>query len=170
VTATDATEPGFVTVYPAATNQPLASNLNVDHPGQTIPNHTVARLGYQGRVSTYSLTDVQLLFDVAGWFTGDLTPPDPGVPLSPPTPPSPSTPTTTPPATAPTTSTSTTTTTMPSGPPARPPPSASVNCSDFPNWAAANAWFQYWYPVYGDIAGLDSNHDGVPCESLPGAP
>jgi hypothetical protein len=69
VTATDATQPGFVTVYPAATNRPLASNLNVERLGQTIPNLAVARLGYSGRVSMYSLTDVQLLFDVAGWFT-----------------------------------------------------------------------------------------------------
>jgi hypothetical protein len=28
----------------------------------------------------------------------------------------------------------------------------------------------YYFPTYGDIAGLDSNHDGIPCESLPGAP
>jgi hypothetical protein len=45
-----------------------------------------------------------------------------------------------------------------------------VNCSDFPNWAAANAWFQYHFPIYGDIAGLDADHDGIPCETLPGAP
>jgi hypothetical protein len=59
-----------VTVYPAATNQPVASKLNVDHVGQTIPNLAVARLGFLGRVSMYSLTDIDLLFDVAGWFTG----------------------------------------------------------------------------------------------------
>src|SRR4029453_4235137 len=101
-----------------------------------------------------------LLFDVAGWFTGDLTPADPGVALSPPTPPAPTSPTTAPPTTP--------RTTTPSGPPPGPPPSSSVNCSDFPNWAAANAWFQYWFPIYGDIAGLDGNHDGVPWEPLPG--
>jgi hypothetical protein len=168
VTATNATAPSFVTVYPAATNQPLASNLNVDHVGQTIPNLAVARLGFLGRVSMYSLTDIDLLFDVAGWFTGDLTPPDPGVATSPPIPP----PTTTAPpgSTVPPATTTTPPTTTPSGPPAGPPPSASVNCSDFPNWAAANAWFQYWFPIYGDIAGLDADHDGIPCETLPGAP
>src|SRR5262249_39822442 len=72
VTATNARTPGFVTIYPAATNQPAASNLNVDHVGQTVPNLAVARVGYEGRVSMYSLTDIDLLFDVAGWFTGDL--------------------------------------------------------------------------------------------------
>jgi hypothetical protein len=45
-----------------------------------------------------------------------------------------------------------------------------VNCSDFPDWAAANTWFQYYFPIYGDIAGLDADHDGIPCETLPGAP
>src|SRR5207237_1945720 len=75
VTATNSTAPSFVTVYPAATNQPVASNLHVDHVGQTIPNLVVGRLGEQGRVSMYSLTDLDLLFDDAGWFTGDFTPP-----------------------------------------------------------------------------------------------
>jgi hypothetical protein len=45
-----------------------------------------------------------------------------------------------------------------------------VNCSDFPNWAAAHALFQYYFPIYGDTAGLDADHDGIPCETLPGAP
>jgi hypothetical protein len=176
VTATNATAPGFVTVYPAATNQPVASNLNVDHIGQTIPNLAVARLGYLGRASLYSLTSLDLLFDVAGWFTGDLTPPDPGVPTNPPIPPAPTT--TTPPpvtttpsvTTAPPVTTSAPATTVPSGPPPGPPPSSSVNCSDFPDWATANAWFQYYLPIYGDIAGLDADHDGIPCETLAGAP
>jgi hypothetical protein len=39
-----------------------------------------------------------------------------------------------------------------------------------PRLAAANAWFQYWFPIYGDIGGLDANHDGILCETLPGAP
>ena len=84
VTAADATAPGFVTVYPAATNRPTTSDLNVEHPGQTIPNLVVGRIGYQGRVSLYAMTNLQLLVDVAGWFTGDLTAPDSGVPLTPP--------------------------------------------------------------------------------------
>jgi len=88
VTATNPVGPGFVTIYPAATAQPLASNLNVDEPGQTIPNLVVSRLGYLGRVSMFSLTDVDLVVDLAGWFTGDFTPPDPNVSVDPPLPPS----------------------------------------------------------------------------------
>jgi hypothetical protein len=87
ITATNPAAPGFVTIYPAATAQPLASNLNVDDAGQTIPNLVVSRLGYLGRVSMFSLTDIDLVVDVAGWFTGDLTPPDPNVPVDPPLPP-----------------------------------------------------------------------------------
>lgn len=62
-------------------------------------------------------------------------------------------------------------------PPVLPPPPGaptnpgdSMNCSNFPNYAAAKAWFDRYNPYYGDIARLDGNNDGVPCESLPGAP
>ena len=54
---------------------------------------------------------------------------------------------------------------------AQPPnPGDSKNCSDFPTYAAAKAWFDTYFPYYGDVAHLDGNHDGIPCESLPGAP
>jgi hypothetical protein len=49
-------------------------------------------------------------------------------------------------------------------------PGDARNCGDFATWAAANAWFMTYYPHYGDVAKLDGNNDGVPCESLPGAP
>lgn len=64
----------------------------------------------------------------------------------------------------------------PTPPPPPPPPTKPANpgdtknCSDFANWNQANAWFQYYYPYYGDVARLDADHDGIPCESLPGAP
>lgn len=49
-------------------------------------------------------------------------------------------------------------------------PGDAVNCTDFATWSAANAWFQRYRPFYGDVAKLDGNDDGIPCESLPGAP
>lgn len=49
-------------------------------------------------------------------------------------------------------------------------PGDTKNCSDFPNYAAAKAWFDTFYPYYGDIAKLDGDGNGIPCESLPGAP
>nr|WP_325210951.1 excalibur calcium-binding domain-containing protein [Salinibacterium sp.] len=44
------------------------------------------------------------------------------------------------------------------------------NCTDFNTWAEANAWFQTYYPLYGDVARLDQNNDGIPCETLAGFP
>ena len=49
-------------------------------------------------------------------------------------------------------------------------PGDSVNCTDFSTWQQADAWFTKYYPYYGDIARLDNDNDGIPCESLPGAP
>jgi hypothetical protein len=51
VTATDATQPGFVTAWPAGGGQPVASNLNVERAGQTIPNLVIVPVGPGGGVS-----------------------------------------------------------------------------------------------------------------------
>ena len=32
------------------------------------------------------------------------------------------------------------------------------------------AWFDTYFPYYGDVARLDGDNDGEPCESLPGGP
>lgn len=49
-------------------------------------------------------------------------------------------------------------------------PGDTKNCSSFKTWREAQNWFEYYYPYYGDVARLDANHDGIACESLPGAP
>jgi hypothetical protein len=67
-----------------------------------------------------------------------------------------------------TTTTSTTTTTVGSSQPAN--PGNSKNCGDFSNYAEAKAWFDTYYPFYGDIGDLDRDEDLIPCESLSGAP
>lgn len=56
----------------------------------------------------------------------------------------------------------------PPGPPSN--PGNSKNCSDFSTWSQAQAWFNRYYPHYGDVAGLDADNDLIACESLPGAP
>jgi hypothetical protein len=43
----------------------------------------------------------------------------------------------------------------------------SVNCANFATQAQAQAWFDRYYPFYGDIARLDGNNDRIPCEALP---
>lgn len=45
---------------------------------------------------------------------------------------------------------------------------ADVNCSDFPTHAAAQQWFtNHGGSASNDVAGLDGDHDGQACESLP---
>jgi len=64
--------------------------------------------------------------------------------------------------------TSTTTTTVPNSQPDN--PGNSKNCGDFSNYSEAKAWFDTYYPYYGDIGDLDRDGNLIPCESLPGAP
>src|SRR5437879_2981692 len=55
VTATGATAPGFVTVWPADEPQPTASNLNVDHAGETISNLVTVQLSGDGAVNVFAM-------------------------------------------------------------------------------------------------------------------
>jgi hypothetical protein len=48
--------------------------------------------------------------------------------------------------------------------PARP---ADVDCADFDTQAAAQAFHDRWFPLYGDVARLDGDGDGRACDSLP---
>jgi len=70
VTAADSPGPdSFLTLYPAGTARPLASNLNFVA-GQTIPNLVIARIGTGGRVTIYNnLGSTVVVADVQGWFT-----------------------------------------------------------------------------------------------------
>ncbi|MDR7112500.1 uncharacterized protein with LGFP repeats [Microbacterium trichothecenolyticum] len=52
-------------------------------------------------------------------------------------------------------------------PPTPSSPGDTKNCGDFSTHAEAQAWFDYYYPYYGDIGKLDANNDGIACESLP---
>ena len=69
-----------------------------------------------------------------------------------------------------TTSTTTTTTTSTTTTTVVPNPGNTMNCSDFSTYAEAKAWFDTYFPYYGDVARLDGDNDGEPCESLPGGP
>lgn len=70
VTATDASGPdSFLTLFPAGTARPLASNLNFVA-GQTIPNLVVVRV-QNGKVSVYNNAgSTNVVADVQGWFSG----------------------------------------------------------------------------------------------------
>jgi excalibur calcium-binding domain-containing protein len=46
-------------------------------------------------------------------------------------------------------------------------PISQINCSDFSTHAAAQRWFDQHGGSSSDVAGLDGDHDGLACESLP---
>ena len=150
VTATEATAPGFVQVFPTGGGVPgVTSNLNVEQAGGTVANLVVVKVGANGTVSLYTQTGAHLVADVLGFF--EATAAAQGgrfVPLPAPT------------------------RLLDTRDPSQVPianPGDAVNCSSFTTWAEANRWF-WTYHRYGDVAHLDQNGDGVPCESLPGAP
>jgi Tol biopolymer transport system component len=69
VTAVNSTAKGFVTVWPSGSVRPLASNLNLERTGQTIPNQVIVPIGADGKVNLYTDQGTHLVVDVAGWFS-----------------------------------------------------------------------------------------------------
>jgi SpoIID/LytB domain protein len=67
VTATGATGPGFVTVYPCDGGLPLASNLNVTV-GFDVANLVTVPVDGSGSVCLYVNRTVDLVVDVSGWY------------------------------------------------------------------------------------------------------
>ena len=173
VTAVVASGPGYLQVLPTGRAAfGSASTLNVDLVGQTIPNATFAPLGDGGRLTVYAIFTTDVVIDIFGYFTpastasaGRLVPLSPqrildtriSLGWTPPAPP----PLPGPPATPP-----------PTTPPVNPPgnPGDTKNCGDFATYAEAKAWFDTYFPYYGDVAKLDNDGDGIPCETLPGHP
>ena len=68
VTVTEPTSSGFVTVYPAGSTQPTASNLNFTA-GQSTPNLVTVKVGDGGKVTLTNNSGgtVHLIADVAGY-------------------------------------------------------------------------------------------------------
>ena len=67
VTATGATLPGHVRVYPCGEPRPDASNVNYT-PGADIANAVIAKVGTGGNVCLYTSQATHLVVDVTGWF------------------------------------------------------------------------------------------------------
>jgi hypothetical protein len=67
VTVADARGPGFITVFPCGSTQPLASNLNYVT-GSVLPNAVVSQVGTDGRVCFYSNASTHLIVDVNGFY------------------------------------------------------------------------------------------------------
>jgi hypothetical protein len=66
VTALEAGEAGYFTVYPCGTPLPNASNLNFAK-GDTIPNAVIAKLGPNGTICVYTSAGAGVLVDVNGF-------------------------------------------------------------------------------------------------------
>ena len=76
VTATEPSDPSYVTAWPNGIPRPIASNVNTA-PGLNASNLVVAPVGTGGRVSLYNYAgSVQLVVDVLGWLPGDTPPGD----------------------------------------------------------------------------------------------
>ena len=67
VTATDATMPGYVSLFPCGQPRPQVSNLNYV-PGQTVANAAIVPLGQGGKVCMFTFSPVNVVVDVAGWY------------------------------------------------------------------------------------------------------
>lgn len=75
VTATEATDPSFVTAYPAGVRRPGASNLNTVS-GRTVANMAIVPVGDHGQITLFNYAGlVDLVVDVLGWFPNPTSPP-----------------------------------------------------------------------------------------------
>ncbi|MFW5469514.1 GmrSD restriction endonuclease domain-containing protein [Knoellia sp. CPCC 206435] len=148
---TQASRVGYVQVYPTGqATVGSSSNLNIEYTGQSIANMVTVPVGNNGTVTLYSSGGGHLLADVFGYYTpaaavasGRFAALTPARLLD---------------------------SRNGTGLSAPAHPGDTKNCGDFTTWTAANNWFWIYYPHYGDVAQLDGDDDGVPCESLSGAP
>ncbi|MCU1399318.1 MAG: putative thermolysin family peptidase [Acidimicrobiales bacterium] len=67
VTVTEATAPGFATVFPCGGDPPTASNLNYGA-GTTIANAVISRIAADGTVCVFTQQATHLVIDVNGYF------------------------------------------------------------------------------------------------------
>jgi LPXTG-site transpeptidase (sortase) family protein len=68
VTGVNTTAPGYVTVYPAGTVLPTASNVNFDRAGQVMANMVTVKLGVGGAVDVYMQEPMDVVIDVSGAY------------------------------------------------------------------------------------------------------
>ena len=74
VTGVNTSAPGFVTVYPAGTALPTASNVNFDGAGQVMANMVTVKLGVGGAVDVYMQRPMNVVVDVSGAYVPVTSP------------------------------------------------------------------------------------------------
>lgn len=67
VTATEAAQPGFLTVYPSDRAKPFVSSVNFV-PKVPRPNLVIAPLGADGKIKIFASQQSHVVVDVMGWF------------------------------------------------------------------------------------------------------
>jgi hypothetical protein len=72
VTATEAAQAGYVSVYPSGTRRPTVSSLNLEA-GQTAANLVTVKVGTNGKVTLFSSGGTHLIADVAGYYIPAVT-------------------------------------------------------------------------------------------------
>lgn len=72
VTAVAPAATGYITVFPCDATQPNTSSLNFT-PGDVIPNLVISKVSAAGKVCFFTSTATDLLVDVSGFNTSDLT-------------------------------------------------------------------------------------------------
>lgn len=73
VTAVQASDAGFLTVYPCGVDRPLTSSVNYGR-GPASPNSVVTKIGTEGKVCIYTSAPTQILVDVNGYVVKDGAP------------------------------------------------------------------------------------------------
>ncbi|MGE0877959.1 MAG: RCC1 domain-containing protein [Acidimicrobiia bacterium] len=68
VTATEATDVGFVQAFPAGESPGSTSTLNIERTGQTLSNWAIVPVGENGSISVYTQSGAHLIVDVLGYF------------------------------------------------------------------------------------------------------
>lgn len=76
VTATEAAQAGYVSVFPSGTRQPLVSSLNLETTGQTVANLVTVKVGSNGKVTLFTSGGTHLIADLAGYYVPASTSPD----------------------------------------------------------------------------------------------
>lgn len=68
VTVTQPVAGGYLTIFPAGSARPLASDINYAA-GDNQPNLVVVKLGTGGKVGLYASAGTHVIYDVAGWIS-----------------------------------------------------------------------------------------------------
>ena len=68
VTAAEATQAGYVSVYPSGIRRPLVSSLNLEAIGQTVANLVTVKVGANGKVALFTSGGTHLIADLAGYY------------------------------------------------------------------------------------------------------